>query len=168
MPASALLVTLLAAAPPAGDAVEACRRLHAGNPSAHIACLESALRGGGVSAAAPPPAASVSAPVTVAAPAGAAAATGIGAEQIEQRRRIEADSEERESVRIASVRYDARGRGQFAMESGQVWRETEVTPAHLRLDPGREYSGRIERGAMGGYRLYVDGEKRMLKVERLQ
>lgn len=167
MPASALLVTLLAAAPPAGDAVETCRRLHAGDPSAHIACLESALRGG-VSAAAPPPAASVPAPVAVAAPAGVAAATGIGAERIEQRRRIEADLEERETVRIASVRYDARGRGQFAMESGQVWRETEVTPAHLRLDPGREYSGRIERGAMGGYRLYVDGEKRMLKVERLQ
>ena len=54
------------------------------------------------------------------------------------------------------------------MADGQVWRETEKTPERQRLEPARKYTARIEPGKVGGYRMYVDGERRMLKVERVK
>ncbi len=126
------------------DPVGACRDAHAGDPDAHIACLEEALR------------------------RAAAMPDSIGAEQLESRARLRDPDRQRQAVRLVSVSYDARQRGVFRTAGGQLWRELEVTPERLRLVPGREYAARIERGPVGGYRMHVDGLRWMMKVERLE
>ena len=75
---------------------------------------------------------------------------------------------EQVAVRVVSVGYNSSGLGVFTLADGQVWRETVTTPDRHRLRAGREYAGRIERGTIGGYRMYVDGVKWMFKVERLK
>jgi hypothetical protein len=58
--------------------------------------------------------------------------------------------------------------GLFRMADGQVWKATESTPREQRLEPGKSYSARIERGSIGGYRMYVEGKPRMIRVTRTQ
>jgi hypothetical protein len=186
--AAILLTGVVALVPAHADPITACRAAHANDPAAHIACLEDALRAVGAAPATartPAPVSSaVAAPAQVApvaaAPvtAGAAIATataatapqptGLGAEQAKARQRPSDALPEQVDVRIVSARYDAAGLGVFTMADGQVWRETVETPARHHLDPGREYAARIERGSIGGYRMYVDGVKWMHKVERLK
>lgn len=144
--ATVLLTCMAAIAVAHADPIAACRAAHAGDPDAHIACLEKALRG---EAAPPSPA-------------------GLGAEQAKARQRAPDAPTEQAAVRIVSVRYTASGLGVFRMADGQVWLETVASPERHRLEPGREYAALIERGKLGGYRLYVDGVKWMYKVERLQ
>lgn len=134
------------------EAAAACRLAHATDPASHIACLEEALLRGGTT---PPPAE----PKTN-------APTGLGSEDLRTQRPPE--YHEPVSVQITSAIYGVDGRGVFQMSDGQVWRETETTPADRRLVANKSYSGRIERGQVRGYRMYVDGIRRMIKVERLK
>ena len=134
------------------DAVAACRLAHSTDPAAHIACLEEALNRGGAKPSSAVP--KTSAPA------------GLGAENLRDQRPAEHD--EPVTVQITTATYGIDGRGVFKMSDGQVWRETETTPANQRLAPDKPYSGRIERGTMRGYRMYVDGIRRMIKVERIK
>ncbi len=146
----ATLVLLSAATAQNGaDAAAACRAAHESDPLAHIVCLEEALR----RQDRPAPA------------AGSKATAGLGAEQID---RQTAARPEPVNVQIASLSYDAEGRGLFVMADGQVWRETETSPASQRLRTDKTYVGRIERGKVRGYRMFVDGIRRMIKVERVK
>jgi hypothetical protein len=70
-------------------------------------------------------------------------------------------------VEIVAASY-ASGFGVFELADGQVWRETEKTPEQLRLKSGTRYRARIERGTVGGYRMYIDGVRRMIKVKRVK
>lgn len=139
---NALLVYLAlgAAAAHESDPVADCRKAHAADPPAHIACLERALR----------------VQLQQGEPRGSRA-EDMGA----QRHARELD------VEIVAVKY-ASERGVFEMADGQVWRETEKTPERLRLEPDTRYRAHIERGTLGGYRMHVDGVRRMLKVERVK
>ena len=141
------------------DPAAACRQAHADDPPAHIACLEAALRGH-VHGEAP----------TAEAPAAAAdQPEGLGSEQVVQTERARSDAPpEQVAVTIVSVTYNSQELGVFRLADGQIWRETEKTPQHQRLAPGRQYEARIERGKLGGYRMYVEGVRRMMKIERLQ
>jgi hypothetical protein len=166
-----VLLTCAAAVASAGtDPIAACRTAHAGDSAAHIACLENALRAAGAAPAGPVAAA----PVPAVAAAGAATAvaapqpTGLGAEQAKARQRSPDAPMEQAAVRIVAVRYTASGLGLFSMADGQIWLETVATPERHHLEPGREYSARIERGKVGGYRMYVEGVKWLHKVERLK
>lgn len=145
---------LLAAAVPqnGADAAAACRLAHAADPASHIACLEEALSRSGKT---PSPAE----PKTN-------APAGLGSEHLREQR--PAGYHEPMSVQITAATYGIDGRGVFKMSDGQVWRETETTPADQRLAPDKPYSGRIERGEFRGYRMHVDGRRRMIKVERLK
>jgi hypothetical protein len=145
-------ILLSASAPMGADAAAACRAAHAADPPVHIACLEQALRG-------------QNAPTPASADAKPKSPTGLGSEQIE---RQAAERPAPVTVQITSVNYDAQGLGIFKMADGQVWRETEATPPSLRLRTGSSYEARIERGKVRGYRLYVEGNRRMIKVERLK
>jgi len=58
--------------------------------------------------------------------------------------------------------------GVFRLDNGQVWRETEKSPRHKRLQPDQQYRVRIERAKIGKYRMYVDGVRWMFKIERLK
>jgi hypothetical protein len=150
------------------DPAVACRQAHAADPPAHIACLEAALRRY-TGTEAPAAEASAAAPAAVPAAAAADQPEGLGSEQVLQTQRARGDTPpEQATVSIVSATYNAQELGIFRLADGQVWRETEPTPRHQRLQPGRQYRARIERGAIGGYRMYVEGVRRMLKVERLQ
>jgi len=156
-----LAVTLLVATLPAAasdDPVARCRAAHATDSAAHIRCLENALQ---VPAAQATPANGTAAP---------AAMAGLGVEQAQARKRAAepAAAAEKATVRIVDVRYDGVGLGVFRMADGQVWQETVATPARLHLQPGKQYDAAIERGALGGYRMHVDGVRWMHKVERLR
>jgi hypothetical protein len=131
---------LTAAAAHASDPVADCRKAHAEDPPAHVACLERAL--------------------------------GARSEQVSAPRKElgEPPRAERVSeveVEIVAARY-SNGLGIFELADGQVWHETEKTPEPQRLEPGTRYRARIERGTMGGYRMYVEGVRRMLKVRRVK
>lgn len=126
--------------------IAACRARHAESPTEHIACLERELRLLGGSQAAPPP--------------------SLGSEQLRTNRPKETVGEI--AVEIQNVTYGFDGRGLFNMTDGQVWKGTESTPGELRLESGKKYSARIERGKLGGYRMYIDGAPRMIKVMRVQ
>lgn len=131
---------LTGAAAHASDPVADCRKAHAADPPAHIACLERAL--------------------------------GARSEQpvVPRKEFAEPPRAERVSeveVEIVAARYP-NGRGIFELADGQVWHETEKTPERQRLDPGARYRARIERGTLGGYRMYVEGARRMLKVKRVK
>ena len=156
-----LLAVILAAALPAAasdDPVTRCRAAHAKDPAAHIRCLENALQ---TPMAQTTPASGTTAP---------AAVVGLGVEQAQARKRAAepAAAAEKATVRIVDVRYDGAGLGVFRMADGQVWQETVATPARLHLQPGKPYDAAIERGALGGYRMHVDGVRWMHKVERLK
>lgn len=131
-------------APDLPDAVDVCRARHADHPPAHIACLEREVR---------------------ARPA-ASEKTGLGAEQVRASRSDETD--EQTMVVIEKASYGLDGAGTFRMADGQVWKASERTPPEQRLDPGKRYSARIERGKLGGYRMYIDGIRRMIKVRRIE
>jgi hypothetical protein len=133
-----------AAADPSA-AIADCRAKHADNPPEHIACLERELRA--VSGARP----------EVAPPS-------LGAEQVKTKRPQETIEEV--TVKIENVSYGFDGMGLFRMADGQVWKATESTPNTQRLESGKSYSARIERGKLGGYRMYVEGASRMIKVIR--
>jgi hypothetical protein len=158
--ATVLLTCGVAAAPAHADSIADCRAAHAGDAAAHIACLEDALRATTEAPAAAAKATSVAAPTPPPA--------GLGAEQAKARQRSADAPLEQAAVRIVAVRYTASGLGLFSMADGQVWLETVATPERHHLEPGREYAARIERGKLGGYRMYVDGVKWMHKVERLK
>jgi hypothetical protein len=138
------------------NAVTVCRAAHATDPAAHIACLEDALRPRDVPPLTTPPRAEPQ----------PGAAKGLGSEQLSERRT--AASSESISVQIAAVAYGAAGHGVFHLTDGQVWRETEAGPRNRRLATDKTYSATIERGKVRGYRMYVDGVRRMIKVERLK
>jgi hypothetical protein len=137
--------------------IERCRAAHDGDPDAHIACLEAALEGRDA-----PPAAERAAAKPAEIPA------GLGAEQVMETRLQGDASPEPVSVRIVAASYDAQGFGTFQMEDGQVWRETEPAPPRHRLKPDAQYTARIERGRVRGYRMYVEGVRWMMKVRRLE
>lgn len=144
---------LAAAVPPNGaDAVAACRLAHATDPAVHIACLEEALNRSGTKPSAEVQKTNVPA--------------GLGSENLRDQRPAEHD--EPVSVQITAATYGVDGRGVFQMADGQVWRETETTPANQRLSPNKPYAGRIERGTLRGYRMHIDGIRRMIKVERIK
>lgn len=172
--ATVLLTCVAAVASANADPIDACRAEHAGDSAAHIACLEDALRAAGAApkqtipaATAAPAAVATKAMPTAPVPA-APPPAGLGAEQVMARQNSTDASAEHASVRIVSVRYTASGFGQFNMADGQVWVETEASPKRAQLEPGREYAARIERGKVGGYRMYVEGVSWMYKVKRLK
>jgi hypothetical protein len=132
--------SLAAAAVHASDPAADCRKAHASDPPAHIACLERALDARSDQPSAPRQ--------ELAAPPQA-------------ERVMEVD------VEIVAARY-TNGFGIFELVDGQVWQETDKTPERQRLDPGTRYRARIERGTLGGYRMYVEGVRRMLKVKRVK
>ena len=128
----------------AADPIADCRARYADNPPEHIACLERALGG---------------APKEVAQPS-------LGAEQL--RTKPSQDDVQQVAVKIENVTYGFDGRGLFRTSDGQVWKGTESTPHEQRLDPSKSYVGRIERGSLGGYKMYLDGVPRMIRVMRTQ
>ena len=139
------------------DPVADCRQQHADNTGAHIACLEAALNR------------LLASPAPAPADQGSEAATVLGSEQVIQKKRATGEiTEQPLSVQIVAVQYNSAGQGIFRLDNGQVWRETEVTPRHLRLDAGNPHQATLERGTIGGYRMQVEGVRRMLKVERLK
>lgn len=129
-----------------GAAIADCRAKYAEHPSEHIACLERELQATGTARreVAPPP--------------------SLGAEQL--RSKSSQETVEQVTVQIANVSYGFDGRGLFRMTDGQVWKGTESTPQEQRLEVGKSYAARIERGKLGGYRMRVDGTSRMIKVMR--
>lgn len=129
-----------------GAAIADCRARYADQPAEHIACLERELR----------------------APGGArqeGAPSGLGAEQLRKNRPRE--PVEPVTVEIENVTYGFDGMGLFRMTDGRVWKATESTPREQRLEPGKRYSARIERGKLSGYRMYVEGGPRMIRVTRV-
>ncbi|MFC4311864.1 hypothetical protein ACFPN2_22475 [Steroidobacter flavus] len=140
-----LSAALAHAAADPGAAIADCRAKFADHPPEHIACLERALNasGGTREETAPP---------------------SIGDEQLKSKRPQETVDEA--TVEIANVTYGYDGMGLFRMSDGQVWKATESTPREQRLESGRTYSARIARGKMGGYRMYVEGASRMIRVTR--
>jgi hypothetical protein len=166
---------LLLASPPAfsdPDPAQICRERYAGDCEARIACLEAALAAAlGADAAeddAGRDAADEAVTPVVSDGDREEKSSGLGAEQIRAQPRPEEAAIDTAPVRIVLSRYDAQGKGTFLMEDGQVWQETMAAPRRMRLDPDRQYDARIERGKLGGYRLYVDGIRGMLTVRRLK
>jgi hypothetical protein len=141
-----LHAVLAHAATDPADAVADSRAKYADQPSEHIACLEQALqvRGGTRQEIAKPPA--------------------LGSEQV--RAKQPKETVQQATVEIENVTYGFDGVGLFRMADGQVWKGTESTPQHQRLEPGKRYAARIERGSLGGYKLYVEGVPRMVRVVR--
>jgi hypothetical protein len=156
-----LLLCLCSSIPAfAVDPVADCRKAHADNPTAHIACLEAALNAAG--SATPQP-------TTPVAPQAAESSSVFGSEQVQQQKRASGETDEEQvTVRIVALRYNSGGLGVFKFDNGQIWRETEEVREHQRLDPGQSYQATIERGTLGGYRMFVEGSRRMLKIERLK
>ena len=155
-------------------AIAACRATYGTTGSGYIGCLESALRGQ-TSAAATSEDTQPGADVSSAKAAAASVpdrSEGRGLFTIPRVFRA-ATVQERAAeptsldVVIVSVRYDGGGRGQFETEAGQFWRETVASPSNSHLRPGRRYEARIDRGALGGFRMNVKGLRRELKVEPL-
>jgi hypothetical protein len=140
---------LLAAAAWGTDPATACRMAHGADPPAHIACLEAALR-------------------ELNPPAEGDEAEDLGSEQVREAQSARAAMPPQVSVQVGSVIYDVQGKGIFRLANGQVWRETEISPENQRLKPGVPYAGRIERSKLGGYRMYLDGVRRMIKVKRVE
>ena len=137
------------------DPVLECRQAHSNDPQAHIACLETALT---ALAEAPPSATPANEGSSV-----------LGSEQVQQKQRASGEVvDQPQSVRIVSTRYTSQGLGVFIFDNDQIWRETEAMPRHLRLESDQAYAATLERGTVGGYRMQVEGIRRMLKVERLK
>lgn len=151
---SSILIFVLASTPLPAEAIERCRATHQADPALHIACLEAALQGQPAAKPAAKPAANP--------------AVEIGMDQVQARERASADAPQLVAVQIVGVSYDARERGTFKTADGQVWRETELLERRPRLSSSKQYTARIERGVVGGYRMYVDGIRWMYKVERLE
>lgn len=142
-----LFAVLAHSAADPGDAIANCRARFAEHPPEHIACLERGLQAlGAAPKESTPP--------------------SLGAEQL--RTKPLQETVEQATVAIANVTYGFDGRGLFRMTDGQIWKGTESTPQEQRLEPGKSYAGRIERGKLGGYRMYVGGVPRMIKVTRTQ
>lgn len=147
------------------DPVNRCRATHADDAQGRIACLEAALialvgnthREATTHAADDPDLPS-----------------GLGAEQVIARlpAELKAKSEKQEpeiaQLKIKEIVYDNGRRAIFFMDNGQVWRESSADRPGGRLRTNREYVAEIKRSGFGGYRMNIDGVRRLLKVERVQ
>jgi hypothetical protein len=171
----------------ATDPVADCRVEHASDPRAHIACLEAALQGREVEpaedtrvsaeqvATGQNVAAQATEPViagTEIEPVAAAVETappptGMGAEQVLAAEQSDTPDEAL-VFHIIGTSYNSRGLGTFRTEEGQVWRETTPSPERRRLKPDRQYTARVVRSNLGGYRMHVDGVRWMKTVERIE
>jgi hypothetical protein len=127
-------------------AIVDCRAKYAEHPPEHIACLERQLH-------------------ALRVPRQEAAQPSLGAEQL--RTKPAQETVEQATVEIESVTYGFDGMAVFRMADGQVWKATESTPEAQRLESGRRYAGRIERGKLSGYKMYVEGVPRMVRVKRM-
>jgi hypothetical protein len=146
-----------ASALPASDPVAACRAEHAVDSSEYVACLEAALRAQDSDHGDQPETAGSEVD---------AGPSGLGAEQV---RKLQRDAENEEvSVQIVSTTYNAWGLGTFRTEDGQIWRETTRSPERRRLAPDAQYTARIVRAKIGGYRMHVEGIRWMKTVERIE
>jgi hypothetical protein len=165
------------------DPVADCRKEFGNDAGAHIACLEAAiqaLQGGAnkeVDTAASQSDLATSTTVTAVAATSAepiapevtsTAVSGLGSEQARENSPSSSAEDQQVTVRIISTSYNSKGLGTFRMQDGQVWRETTSSPQRKRLDPDKQYTARIERGKIGGYRMYVDGVRWMKTVERVE
>jgi hypothetical protein len=54
----------------------------------------------------------------------------------------------------------------FHLASGQVWRQIE--PRHLQYPKNRDFEIEISQGMMGGYRMRIGENGRMVKIRRTQ
>lgn len=157
------------------DYITACREAHV-NPDDRIACLEDAiaqLTGAERVASAlkdenatQPPAAEIEAP------------TGFGAEQVAARedRQRERNGEntpkdkedERLLARVTEYAVAADGSYILFLENGHVWRQTGKANGRLRLYPRKEYTVKIKKGALSGYRVTINEVKRTFAAERVK
>lgn len=152
-----------ALAQPAEDPVATCRTAHAADPSARIACLESAIaRIQGRVAVAEQQAVQAQQQAAAAPQQEARPGWSIPGFRAAQR------SDEREEVRVqlTRIRYGRDGYGIFTTADGQVWRETVTAPARRRLEADQTYDAVIHRGVLG-FRMNVDGIRWEYKVEPL-
>jgi hypothetical protein len=75
---------------------------------------------------------------------------------------------ERITVQISEIVYTRTGRTLFFTEDGQIWRETDSQPVGRRLSTKKQYIAEITQSMFGGYRMDIDGVRRIIKVERLE
>ena len=68
-------------------------------------------------------------------------------------------------LEVTGLRVAGPGRLEFTLENGQVWRQQE--PANL-LAPAPPFKVRIQKGALGNYRLTVVRTKRTASVARVE
>lgn len=177
----AFAATAATAAPKPQDLIEACREASASDAD-RIACLEAALfsLGGKKSPKKQQEAKSAAREVQPAAEASPsiaddAAPTGLGAEQVKARLRSKGEApkedkppKEKVIVEISEIVYPRSGRTLFFTEDGQIWRETDSYSQGRRLSTNKKYTAEITQSMFGGYRMNIDGVRRIIKVERLQ
>lgn len=162
----------------ADQIIQSCRTEP--NEAARIACLELAIyrlageRPGDEAAVRP----GETAAPQPAVPAAAAAATvsGIGAEQVQDRKadagetvpeRVGPAVEESEATVVAFAR-DPRGQLVLVMADGAIWAQRDSDDEDVSLVEGRTYSVEIEKGFISGYRMRFPDQQRILSVERLR
>ncbi|MCG2840321.1 hypothetical protein L6Q21_04910 [Sandaracinobacter sp. RS1-74] len=100
-----------------------------------------------------------------AATAGAAQkADGFGRETTRAAKADPARIERIDSV-VREILSDGRGKPVFVLENGQIWRQAEA----INLPTIRASSPvSVRRGAMGSYRLFVEGGNRSVQVVRVR
>jgi len=159
-PIAALTVfaaTALLAGQATADPVEECRTRSA-NDQQRIACLEAAIRS--MSGGTPTRAASSAAP------------QGLGAEQVAIREQLRGERPEPEreafAAGIVAIEYDPTGRPTFTLDNGQVWRGLQPDPQYQRFKLPRHNRAEVWDAKISGYRLRVDGVKRILQVTRIK
>ena len=155
------------------DPITACRAAHGDDFPARVSCLEAAIQT--LTGEPAPPASAASEDASPVHAERAEAPTGLGAEQVLARRssRGEAPKEdkppkERITVQISEIVYTRTGRTLFFTEDGQIWRETDSQPVGRRLSTKKQYLAEITQSMFGGYRMDIDGVRRIIKVERLE
>lgn len=140
-----------------------------------LACFDAAF---GTEVGAPPEPAPPSAPVTgaqaaepasMAAPAsGTTPSATPGASSDDAGFGLDKSMDELEgeslSSNIVSVGKDGFDKLLFELENGQLWRQTEYK--YFPVQAGQVAV--ISHGAMGSYKLYIDGENRWTRVRRVE
>ncbi|WP_411817144.1 hypothetical protein [Hyphococcus sp. DH-69] len=154
--------------------IDYCRENSDGKKE-RIACLEDALRGflGETESVAATPTQEPSEQPAEQLAEAPDEPTGLGAEQVIARNKTIAEVEEkhRESDVVATLSDFAitrSGTYVFFLDNGQIWRQKPADSNRIRLSKKRDYTVKVSKGTLSGYRLEIEALRRSLLVERIK
>ena len=95
-------------------------------------------------------------------------ATGLGAEQLVDRKTRSDQPRKRATATVTEFAYTNSNRLIVFLDNGQVWKESRNDGRKFRISKNQDMTVEIEEGFISGYKLRFTDRKKSIRVERIK